>query len=100
MSLKAWEAGFISRILAEQVGFATLTLGAGRETKDSPIDLSVGVTLHKKVGEEIRQGEKIATIYYDNEAKAEEALAILKNAVTISSVKPEPRPLVFGVITP
>ncbi|HHU31100.1 MAG: pyrimidine-nucleoside phosphorylase [Zhaonellaceae bacterium] len=100
VSLKAWETGFINRILAEQVGLATLTLGAGRETKESPIDLSVGVTLHKKVGEEIRQGERIATIYYNDEAKAEAAFAVLKKAVSISSAKPEPRPLVFSVVTP
>lgn len=99
-TLTAWESGFISRILADQVGSATLILGAGREVKDSFIDLSVGITLHKKVAAEVKQGEELATVFYNDETKAQEALTILRKAISISSTKPKPRPLIFDIVTP
>lgn len=98
--LKAWDSGFISRIDAEKTGLATMLLGAGREVKESTIDLSVGISLHKKVGDKVKALDKIATIHYNDPLKAEQALTILKEAVEISPTSPEKRPLVFGIVTP
>ena len=56
-------SGYIGRILAEHVGLVSMHLGGGRATKDSEIDLSVGVILHKKVGDKVEKGESLATIH-------------------------------------
>ena len=48
LEVTAKESGYVHRILAEDIGIACMTLGGGRETKESAIDLSVGIILEKK----------------------------------------------------
>lgn len=55
--------GYIERIIADEIGVAASMLGAGRTTKEAEIDLSVGIVLHKKIGDFVKKDEKIATIY-------------------------------------
>lgn len=57
------QSGFIEKIVADEIGTAAMLLGAGRATKDSEIDLSVGIRLNKKVGDTVQVGESIATLY-------------------------------------
>jgi len=59
----AGEDGVVAEIVADKVGTAAMLLGAGRATKESVIDLSVGVVLRKKVGDRVRRGESLATIH-------------------------------------
>ena len=63
-------AGFVSRIDAEAVGLVSMHLGGGRVTKEGEIDLSVGVVLHKKLGDRVEAGESLATIHAPSEEKA------------------------------
>ncbi|GKU82068.1 pyrimidine-nucleoside phosphorylase [Niallia sp. NCCP-28] len=63
----AKEDGYISEIIAENIGVAAMKLGAGRETKDSIIDLAVGIMLNKKVGDEVKKGDALATIHSNRE---------------------------------
>ncbi len=63
IKVKTVEHGFVSEIIADEIGMAAMMLGAGRETKESKIDLSVGVVLHKKIGDHIEKGNIIATIH-------------------------------------
>ncbi len=92
------EAGVINRIDAEAVGRAALVLGAGREKKDSQIDLSVGVVLDKKTGNFVQKGETIATLHSNDPEKTEEAMEILLSAYTFKEVKPKKNPLIYEVI--
>lgn len=92
------KAGFISFIDAEQVGKATLILGGGRLTKESPIDLSVGVVFHHKVGEKVGPGNLIAEIYGQERARIAEAKSILQEAIVIQNEKPAPQPLIYGIV--
>ena len=71
--------GYVQRIEAEKVGLVSMHLGGGRATKDSEIDLSVGLVLHKKVGDKVESGESLATIHASSREKAEEAARLLKN---------------------
>lgn len=57
------------RILAENIGIACMTLGGGRETKDSVIDLSVGIYLKKKNGDAVDTGNTLAVIYANDREK-------------------------------
>lgn len=95
----AEKAGFIQSIDAQLVGLSALSLGAGRATKESTIDLTVGIRLHKKTSDLVQKGEALATIYYNDEGKKEEALKKLFNAYKIADEKPQTRPLIFGVVT-
>lgn len=60
--LTAEKDGYISAIQCEEVGICSLILGGGRETKDSVIDLSVGIVLNKKKGDYVRKGDTIAVL--------------------------------------
>src|SRR5690625_290844 len=61
--LPAKKAGVVTEIIANEIGKAALMLGAGRETQKSVIDLSVGIVLHKKIGDKVEQGETLLTIH-------------------------------------
>ncbi|SCY99025.1 pyrimidine-nucleoside phosphorylase [Alkaliphilus peptidifermentans] len=97
--LKSNKDGYIHGIHAETVGLSALLLGAGRETKASIIDLSVGIVFRKKAGDEIMSGEPLAEIHYNDEVKFQQALEKLKSAYTIETDKPIVRPLVYGIVT-
>ncbi|MED3563210.1 pyrimidine-nucleoside phosphorylase [Bacillus xiapuensis] len=61
--LEAREDGYVSEIIADEVGTAAMLLGAGRATKESVIDLAVGLVLRKKIGDQVKKGESLVTIY-------------------------------------
>lgn len=63
----AKQDGFISEMVANEIGVASMMLGAGRQTKEDMIDLSVGIVLNKKVGDEVNAGESILTIHSNKE---------------------------------
>ena len=65
--LEAKESGYVSEIVADEVGTAAMLLGAGRATKESEIDLAVGLMLRKKIGDYVNQGESLVTIYSNTE---------------------------------
>ena len=93
------QQGYVAGIDAESVGKAALVLGAGRETKESEIDLSVGIIIHKKIGDAIQTGDTVATIYYNDENKCKTAEEILKAAYSVSSEKVEPNTLIYNIIS-
>ena len=77
-------SGFLSHIECEKVGLISMHLGGGRATKESEIDLSVGLVLHKKVGDRVEQGESLGTIHATTREKAEEAARLLRACCTFS----------------
>lgn len=81
------ETGYVSRIQAEKVGLVSMHLGGGRATKDSEIDLSVGVVLEKKLGDRVCPGESLGTVHASSLDKARQAAELLKACYEIS---PEP----------
>ena len=88
--------GFVTKMNAELLGKISVMLGAGRETKDSPIDYSAGIILRKKFGDKVHAGESLATLYASDEKLFVAAKKNFRDAVEISSVKPEIRPLIFA----
>ncbi len=92
------EEGYVSRILAEEIGLASLVLGGGRLTKESEIDLSVGILLHKKRGDMVRSQDALATIYANDMEKAKEAYGRIVRAYEISREPVEEVSMVKGVI--
>ena len=86
--------GYVDRILAEDIGIACMTLGGGRETKESTIDLSVGIILKKKNRDAVKRGDTLAVIYGNDPAKMEAARQKIQNAYEIGSAPKTPEPVV------
>ena len=98
-TLAAPVSGYISHIACDEIGICSLLLGGGRETKDSSIDLSVGLVLQKKVGDYVEAGEPIAVIHArDARGAALAGERFLKACVT-SSQAPGKRPLIKEILT-
>lgn len=90
--------GWVSSIKADTIGRAALVLGAGREKKDSPIDLRVGIVLGKKVGAPVQKGDCLAIIYAGDMVKAEEAKKMVLSAFSIVPKKVDPHVLIKGIV--
>lgn len=84
-------AGYVSHIECEKVGLISMHLGGGRAAKEDSIDLSVGLVLHKKVGDKVAKGESLATIHAPTMEKAQEAAESLRTCCTFSA-EPVRRP--------
>lgn len=89
---------YVSAIMSEDVGVASLLLGGGRRSKEDVIDLSVGIYLNKKVGDECKKGEVIATLYGNDDKKMEEAYARLVSAYTLSDKATDRNKLIKGIV--
>lgn len=96
--LYATETGYISKIDCSEVGICSLILGGGRETKESEIDLSVGIILHKKVGDMVDKNTCIATIYYNDDTKKEVAYNRLAKAFHYSDKEVAKKNIILGKI--
>ncbi len=90
--------GYINEIDALLIGQAASETGAGRKTKDSPIDYGAGIMLKKRVGDKVAKGEILARIFADNNEMCENAKAIISNAIKISCDEPVKKPLIYEVI--
>ena len=74
----AEEEGCIERILAQDIGIACMTLGGGRENKESTIDHGVGIILTKKISDTVKKGETLALIHANSKEKAVLASGLVK----------------------
>lgn len=90
--------GYINHIICDEVGICSLILGGGRETKESVIDLSVGLVLCKKVGDYVEEGEALAILHANDEARAEEAKQRYLRACVILDTPPERAAFIKAVI--
>lgn len=98
LPVKSAKHGYVSSIETEKVGTASVMLGAGRETKESEIDYSVGIILEKKVGDFAKEGDIIAWIYANNEIKGEAAVKMMMESYEISDSAPVKKPLIIDIM--
>lgn len=96
--LLADKDGFISGITCDEVGICSLILGGGRETKESPIDLSVGIVLQKKKGDIVKAGDVLAVLYANEEDKLMAATERLQKAYFITQQPPENSAFIKGIV--
>ncbi len=97
VELKSTLAGYIQNIAAEQVGIAAMLLGAGRKTINEPIDYAAGITLKKKVGDEV-QPDDVLAVLHSNQTINPENCQILSKAFVIGPQRPGELPDVYDVI--
>lgn len=88
-NVTAWQDGYIVSMNTEEIGVASGMLGAGRETKESTIDVSAGIVMQKKIGDYVSKGETIAHLYAGSSEKVGRAGAHMKKHISIGSDPPE-----------
>lgn len=88
--------GLVSQMQANELGIASLLLGGGRTTKDDELDYSVGLVLHKKVGDFVAKGEPLVTIFSNREDVSDVEKLLLKS-ITIKDTA-DPLKLIHQVI--
>jgi len=92
---KSKNEGYIYHLSAMDIGLASVRLGAGRETKESPIDHSAGIVLTKKAGDYVRVGETLALLHANDKTFFEKAEEYMDMAYTFGETKPFKGPLIF-----
>lgn len=92
------KSGYLDKVNTEGYGFASLLLGAGRNTKEESIDYSAGILLIKKTGDYVEKGEVIAKFYTNDKEKIKNAEQKFLSSTYITDVKGEDRPLVFAKV--
>ena len=97
-TVEAPESGYIAKIACAEVGICSLILGGGRETKESEIDLAVGIVLTKKVGDKVEKGETIAYIHANDTSKLESAKERFLKAYTFSENEPPKSQMIKCII--
>ena len=90
--------GYITKINTEAMGLIAMELGAGRATKDSIIDLTVGIVLNKKRGDKVNKGDVIAYIHSNKEDNNKIEMKIKEN-IMISAEFNDNIPLIYNVIS-
>ncbi|MDM8534467.1 pyrimidine-nucleoside phosphorylase [Clostridiaceae bacterium HSG29] len=92
--------GYIEKMVADEIGICAMMLGAGRETKESDIDLSAGILIRKKVGDEVKKGDTLAVFHTNkNEKVIKSVEERFFNNITISKNKVEEKKLIKAVVT-
>lgn len=94
----AREDGYVERIVCDEVGICSLILGGGRETKESVIDLSVGIVLEKKVGAQVKKGDVLAWLHANDSEKMRTAKERLLAAYTIGKDKKSEGKVIIGIV--
>ena len=97
--IKANISGYIQKIDSRLIGESAMLLGAGREKKESEIDLSVGIILKKKVGSKVNINQDLAEVYYNDSEKLKEAKNKLFSSFVIGDKKPKKLPLILATIS-
>jgi pyrimidine-nucleoside phosphorylase len=87
--------GYVARLDALSIARASIALGAGRERKGDPIDLAVGVTLERKLGDQVSHGDVLAVLHANDERRLAQAESLLRGAIELSSTPVTPPPLIL-----
>ncbi|MCH4390159.1 pyrimidine-nucleoside phosphorylase [Staphylococcus haemolyticus] len=94
---KAQSSGVVSELIANEIGVASMMLGAGRQTKEDEIDLSVGIVLNKKVGDVVKEGDSLLTIH-SNRENVDDVIKKLDESIEIQAQATTPT-LIHKIIT-
>lgn len=94
----AGRAGFVAEMAAQEIGRASQHLGAGRLRKEDEIDFTAGIRMHVRIGNFVKEGDVLATLYGADSRRLEEAETILEAAIRISSEPVTPPKLIQKII--
>ncbi|AYE35662.1 pyrimidine-nucleoside phosphorylase [Clostridium septicum] len=98
VEVKSEEEGFVSKIHAEEFGLIAMELGAGRATKESEIDLAVGIVLNKKRGDKVNKGDVLAYIHSNDENNIAKTSKKIKENFVITEKFENNIPLIYDIV--
>lgn len=98
VGVKSPGAGYVTSWATEELGLASMRLGAGRAQKEDPIDHGVGLVIEKKIGDWVEAGEEVAKVYARSTAEATSAATAVLAAVQLGPTPPPQKPLIIGYI--
>jgi pyrimidine-nucleoside phosphorylase len=87
--------GYVSAMECEQIGYASVLIGGGREHEHDVVDHSVGIIMHKKIGDPVQAGEMLCTVLYNSEDRLPRARVLLAASFSIT---PDPPPPHGGIV--
>ena len=90
--------GYIGAMNTYGIGKAAVEAGAGRHTKESKLDYGAGIKLNKRIGDSIKKGEVIATVYASDIKLCNKAESILSESIILSNEKPIKKDIILEVI--
>ena len=91
----AGAAGYITGMDAAGIGQQTVLLGAGRQTKEQPVDSGVGLILEHRIGDLVKKGDRLATVFARSADKAEACAGALGQLIRIGAESPESLPVIL-----
>lgn len=94
----AGRTGFIAETDTREIGRASQHLGAGRLRKEDEIDFTAGIRMHVRIGNFVKEGDVLATLYGADSRRLEEAEIILEAAIRISAEPTAPPKLIQKII--
>lgn len=97
IAYKAKKSGYVTELVSNDIGVASMMLGAGRLTKEDDIDLAVGIVLNKKIGDKVEEGESLLTIH-SNRQDVDDVVKKLDSSITIADHVVSPT-LIHKIIT-
>jgi pyrimidine-nucleoside phosphorylase len=98
-TVKAEQDGYVVAMHADLIGRASMALGAGRDRVDAVIDPAAGITLKVKPGDRVRRDAPLLELHLGAGRTADDALALVQDAVVIGSDPPATSPLIIDVVT-
>lgn len=98
IDLPALEDGYLAEIHTRNIGYAAKALGAGRERKEDPVDLSVGLVMKKRIGDYVRKGDTLCTLHVGKNSKVDQAAELMNSAFVYSASPVEKPQLVYCVV--
>lgn len=96
--VKAERSGVLCRVETEQVGVAGMLLGAGRRSAEDLVDHGVGLTVHARLGQQIRSGDPLVTLHINDESAVEAATSAIHAAFVLGHGPVTPPPLIHEVL--
>mgnify|MGYP002604064102 CR=1 FL=1 len=91
-------SGYIGKMNTEECGKAAVLLGAGREVKDDPIDMTAGIQFNKKTGDVVKQGDIVAIAYSSSKEKLQQGVQKISDIYDIVDKRPQVVPEIIGYI--
>ena len=91
-------SGYIGKMNTEECGKAAVLLGAGREVKDDPIDMTAVIQFNKKTGDAVKQGDIVAIAYSSSKEKLQQGVQKISDIYDIVDKRPQVVPEIIGYI--
>ena len=99
ISVPAPKDGYVAKMDTTEIGYCAQALGAGRVQKTDVIDPAVGLVMDVRLGEFVKAGDSLATLYLNKPELANPAIARMQQAIEISDEKPQLPPLVYAAVS-